>query len=242
MKNIIWQNSISERFKFLLEQFQTDLVDNKNVKQILLSCAQKNIFFYEYTDSSLEWSHFSTWWNGMALRTDRYSNRYIHDLYWVHELYHLAHKKVGFESAELWAKNKCDEEFEASVFSEMSIYSLIPGLRNKTFDFPILVDEINYSSIDDLKQYRRAVIAMENPETKSQKLTKDYYRANLDWCKIFLPVAESIESQVQNNLEDHAAGNIELFIEWLKLNSTDHIPFKQQALQFNELKARNESK
>src|SRR5215471_12323526 len=45
--------------------------------------------FCEITNDRLERAHFSTWWGAIMHRHD-YTNQVISDLYYLHEIYHVA--------------------------------------------------------------------------------------------------------------------------------------------------------
>lgn len=96
-------------------------------------------FFYEPSDQSIEWTHFSTWWGGILLCD--YDNRAIRDLRYLHEIYHAATmpyvRHCDFQTLE--AKNFANER-EASTFTEMAIYLEFPELRQRAFAHPLFVD------------------------------------------------------------------------------------------------------
>ena len=106
--------------------------------KVALGFARIPHFVFDRSDE-VEQAHFSTWWGGILNRS--YGNPYIHDLYLLHEMSHIAYmsfvKGLAFEN---WRKKMTDNELIASVISEIVIYLEIPGLHEKTFKQPIFAD------------------------------------------------------------------------------------------------------
>jgi hypothetical protein len=104
-------------------------------------------FFYEASDESIEWTHFSTWWGGILLCD--YENPNIRDLRYLHEIYHGATMPyvANMNLSTLEAKNFRNER-EASTFTEMAIYLELPDLRPRTFEHPIFVDRFLFPDGD----------------------------------------------------------------------------------------------
>jgi hypothetical protein len=83
--------------------------------------------------------HFGSYFGLLGLR--RYPNKYIQDLYYLHELVHwLSFRYNPLDSAANWMRRLSESEFEASLGSECLSYVYIPGLRAKTFEHEIWVD------------------------------------------------------------------------------------------------------
>lgn len=95
-------------------------------------------FFFKVSDSC-EVPHFSAWWGGIQLR--EYENPAIHDLYYLHELWHAGSMvyMAGLEFSN-FRRKMIDNELTASVISEMIVYYEIPEMRQQTFPHPIFVD------------------------------------------------------------------------------------------------------
>lgn len=230
MKNIIVHESVGERYKFLCGLFKTEILDCKQVKEIVLAVAQMPIFAFEYSDN-IEWTHFSSWWNGLSLRYNRYTNDYINDLYYVHELHHIASKKVGFADFDSWMNNKIAEEFESSVVSEMLVYVWMPWLREKTFKQEILFDQIAYPTEESCRQHRKDVIRLLKVGSEAEIGIQKYVRNNVLWANIWADVAEEIENACAL-LTIHDTNTIKNHITWLESKSTDLVPFKEKAEEF----------
>lgn len=104
-------------------------------------------FFYEASDSRIEWTHFSTWWGGILLCD--YDNPAIRDLRYLHEIYHAATMPYvrGLNVPTFEALNFRNER-EASTYTEIAIYLELPELRPLTFDHAIFADRFVFPSGD----------------------------------------------------------------------------------------------
>jgi hypothetical protein len=97
------------------------------------------VFTHE-TSYELERGHFSTWWNAITLRPD-YSNPYINDLYYLHEIGHASRMPYLYPlEFEAFDEKMQRNELEASVLSEIEVYFQIDGLRENSFPHPIYAD------------------------------------------------------------------------------------------------------
>ena len=100
---------------------------------------QRQRFIGEMTDPRIERAHFSPWWNVLGRRT--YENAAIHDLFYLHEMSHMA--MLVYEDSmswEAWAAKMADNEMLASLESETLVYLALPSLRAKSFDGQIWAD------------------------------------------------------------------------------------------------------
>jgi hypothetical protein len=230
MKNPVFQVTQAERLNYMRSLFKTDLKDYFPVQTLLGNASLVPVIFYEPIDPVRERGNFTTWWNCIPLRVGEYTNDNIHDMYLIHELYHLANKVDGFSTPMNWKFNKLQEEFEAALYSEMDIYRDIPGLRSKTFDFPILADEVAiWGSKAYNRQYRRTVTARGSMNTPAQKLMQQYSAANYAWLDIYITIAPQVE---EHNLALNQTGDFEAHIKWLDSNGKD-IPFEWLLNVFN---------
>ena len=108
------------------------------VANIVRPFATLPCFFFEASDDT-EKAHFSTWWRGMQLR--EYDNDYVHDLYWLHEMFHggdMIYAK-GL-SHDAFKRKMQDNELGASVCSEIEAYFRLPDLREHSFGQEIFAD------------------------------------------------------------------------------------------------------
>lgn len=151
------------------------------VHRIVERFARVPRFFYRASDSTIEWTHFSTWWGGILLVD--YDKAAIRDLRYLHEIYHastMPYLRNGnvptFE-----AKNLRNER-EASTFTEMAIYLELPDLRPLTFDHPIFADRFIYPGGDFASADAVLVERWRSePELVFQELM--YERARVIWAE-----------------------------------------------------------
>jgi hypothetical protein len=84
-------------------------------------------FIGELTEPRIERAHFSPWWNVLGRRT--YDNPAVHDLFYLHEIAHMAMLVYeGTMSWEAWAAKMADNEMLASLESETLVYLAMPSL------------------------------------------------------------------------------------------------------------------
>ena len=109
--------------------------------------AQMPRIFYDASDRTVEWTHFSAWW-GAILRCN-YDNPVIRDLRYLHEIYHAATMPhvANLNTAAMAIRNFQNER-EASTFTEIAIYLELPELRALSFPHPIFADRILYPAGD----------------------------------------------------------------------------------------------
>ena len=230
MKDIIFHSSAKERRAFIRRLFKTELLDVEYVEDVISSAAQRPMIFGEY-NNPMEWGIHYSWWNVLPLRTGAYQNGYIHDLFLLHELLHIANNVRGFNTHASWVNNKLHEEFEASLSSEMTIYDRVDWLREETFPFAILYDEAAVNG-RNRAHYRRQVIVNGSEETEPQKLMQQYQALNKHWCSVWGEVAFDVEAHMSK--VDKGEIPIEAHAEWLKNHMDDDgIPFAEQAWRFN---------
>ncbi len=145
-------------------------------------------------DLSEERFHFTSWMGLVQLR-DEYTNPYISDLYYLHELMHvhsMSHKPCErngkFCPAKFHRRMSVNELFVAT-YTEAQIYNDVQGLREKTFDF-----EIWYDTCDTIKVSKsvRTMVEEAYKEISDQTMM---FNASLilhsDWMQ------EMIEKRVQ---------------------------------------------
>jgi hypothetical protein len=113
--------------------------DGGLVFRIVDRFAQLPRLFYDASDRTVEWTHFSAWW-GAILRCN-YDNPVIRDLRYLHEMYHGATMPhvAGLSTAAM-AQRNFQNEREASTMTEVAIYLELPELRELSFPHPIFAD------------------------------------------------------------------------------------------------------
>lgn len=99
---------------------------------------------YEATDE-IEHAHFTSWMNMLQLRDVKYDNPYVHDVYLLHEIWHMCTMPYMDSTFYAWWNKIVENELEASLVSETIIYLQLKAenrdIRNKTFDKPLFVDK-----------------------------------------------------------------------------------------------------
>lgn len=143
-----------ERKNFFLNLWQTQMFKkaSTNPESLvggLLGRYSMNVrYYYEMQDKELERSAFTSWYNVLSLKD--YDNRYIHDLYLLHELTHICSMpyqvNLGFGE---WQSKMRENEVWASFVSEVLIYFEIPELRQHSFGNKIWVDK--FLSVEQYK-------------------------------------------------------------------------------------------
>ncbi len=144
MKNItiIQPEKIQEKISnlFITKEFKLMIKDEMHQKdsffhEFFHALSNKPIFLYEYSDD-IERNHLTSFFRFLAKR--EYENPYIQDLYYFHELMHMAHydKNQFFKEKDFsqWTQKLSDNELFSSLFSECFIYYIIPEIENKAFD------------------------------------------------------------------------------------------------------------
>lgn len=118
-----------------------------SVKRLIDRFARLPRFFFQASDQSLEWTHFSTWWGGILLCD--YDNPAIRDLRYLHEIHHAATLSyIPNGNVPTFEAKAYRNEREASTATEMAVYLEFPELRPLTFDHPIFVDRFLFPSGD----------------------------------------------------------------------------------------------
>lgn len=101
------------------------------IDKLVQKVSQAPVFFYELSYSK-ERIQLTSFVRCIAFR--QYDNPYIQDLYYFHELVHLASyispENITFEE---WKQNLNENELVASLHSEAFIYLWSPELLDKTF-------------------------------------------------------------------------------------------------------------
>lgn len=244
MKNPIILSNRSETLDYVNSLWKSDYFkENKDAfyrtsPLMELFCANPRIFC-DYTDSSIEHTHFYAWMNIIPHR-DYYSNPVIHDLYLIHEYFHTVYMtyKDNAPGYLEWSEKILNNELLASCFSEVVVYKIMPGLREVSFPFEIWYDSLK-DQLDNMGDMQAKHFILEQrqsayfkPKNEIEKEISLYYLSNLEWLGIWkenYPVLESIvaKSKELPNSEQGA-----YLLEKLSKYSTDGIPFKEEAILF----------
>lgn len=179
------------------------------VQRVVKEFARFPRLFCTLTDSSIERSHFLTWM-GVLPRRSEYENDAISDLYYFHEIAHLATMPYARDLPfERFAQKMADNEMTASLMSEVYVYFAMPELRALTFDFEIWADAYlaqeelhalakdDYSAFEDYFESER-LRAMHSPKEgdKSEALIAKYATLNEQWASTWRENYNEVETRM----------------------------------------------
>ncbi len=143
------------------------------------------------TDDPMPPGHFGTYFGALTRRS--YPNRWVQDLYHLHECVHT--RVTRFQPTATWtewSRKMIQAEFEASIASECTAYLQIPGLREKTFPHEIWVDRFlgkKDLAAEPMLQHIRdeRVRALNAPRFDDflEHQIWNYCRQNIIWCRIW---------------------------------------------------------
>jgi predicted double-glycine peptidase len=145
MKNLRIVVSKQEIHEHMMDLWETESFrDSHRTGGFIYQCVEQFAWlpriFADMTNDQLERAHFSTWW-GVMMNRDDYTNPVIHDLYWLHEMFHAGNMPyIPGIGRQAFDEKMQRNELEASVLSEIQVYFEMPELRAKSFDYPIYAD------------------------------------------------------------------------------------------------------
>jgi hypothetical protein len=206
----------------------------------------------DLTDSRIERAHFSPWWNVLGRRD--YENPAIHDLFYLHEITHMA--MLVYEDAmswEAWAAKMADNEMLASLESETLVYLAMPSLRTKSFGNEIWADRFLAGEADGggmrdaaMRAAHRSFMLMERyrarrlPDDDIEKRIAAFQQENESWAEIWRTSYRVVESamcrfRAMSLTDRHRAS--QWLLEWHDglARAGDGIPFRAEAEQFAEI-------
>lgn len=123
-----------------LSLFKTRLRDSPLVREV---CAAVPRVFI--TDDEPVKGHHSAWFAGVIVNRSYSWNIYIGDLWFLHELRHVALARQGANPNVPWTQwmaRMISDEFEASFLTEVLVYLREPWLREHTFGHEIWADRV----------------------------------------------------------------------------------------------------
>ncbi len=212
-------------------------------------------FFFERSDRRIETPHFSAWWGGIQLREEDYESDAIHDLYYLHEIYHKATMPyaAGLSPAAFAAKMQRNE-LEASVCSEIAIYFDLPGLRDQTFKHPIYADRFlrdlacreawltdRERLIERFRLLRHNVMVSDRNTDPAECWIRQYARQNDAWAGIWSGRYDAVEAAMVELAErSRTKGRgraLKVHMDWLASTADggDNVPFLREASAFSEV-------
>lgn len=256
MKNLTRLIEKDEIHAYVRALWRTDIFRNSHddmgfVGKLVDQFAWLPRLFAQETDDALERAHFSTWWNVIMLRDD-YTNPYIHDLYYLHEMAHAATMPYvpGIGVAAFDDKMQRNE-LEASVLSEIQVYFEMPGLRGCSFDHRIYADrflnkpemrmlwEGNRSvAIETIRAMRKDVMTSKSEHTLD--LTEQWIRRfaeqnvaySMTWRTNYNEVEAAMARLQYNSALLNRASALNDHVAWLDEHSANGIPFLREAELF----------
>lgn len=262
MRDIVLMSDSATAHRFLRDLWRTDRFrrshDDPNgfVNRAVESFARVPAFFFELSDASSELPHFSTWWGGIQLREQHYENAAIHDLYYLHEIYHRGAMPyatgLNFQSFQM---KMTRNELEASVCSEIAVYFALPGLRSLSFPHPIYADRFLADGAchaawaedpdrltEKFRVLRYSVMQTQEPRDDAEFWIRQYAQQNDAWASVWVHRYDEIEAAMVWLESECRAGrrgaSLERHIEWLlsfEVAEGGDIPFPEQARAFSGL-------
>lgn len=206
--------------------------------------------FFKYTWPDVEWPHFTTWMNAIAIR--EYSNPTVSDLYLLHELHHAATLEYDADvEFSAWYQKMTRNEYRASLESEVYVYFHIPGLRAESFPFGIWADRfLGQELTPELRDHIAAerVRAMRDPDPFdfSEQQISSYARQNFRWAAVWRENFKDVEAASANLVQTR---DLEPHVAWLRSRMAtargfradlpNEVPFPAEALTFAAIVAEN---
>jgi len=206
-------------------------------------------FIGELTDPRIERAHFSPWWNILGRRN--YDNDAIHDLFYLHEITHMA--MLVYEetmSWEAWAAKMADNEMLASLESETLVYLAMPSLRAKSFPQQIWADRFLNEQAEGggmrdaaVRAAHRSFMLMERyrarrvPDDDLEQRIATFQQENEAWASIWRDHYRDVERAMctfrRMSLGDRAAAS-QWLLDWHEgeARAGNGIPFRAEAEQF----------
>jgi len=251
MRDIVRLDNANDIRGFTRKLLRTDAFRRSEwMAELIDAFAQRPRLFFRYTWPDIEWSHFTTWMNAIAIRD--YENPTISDLYLVHELTHAAtlEYEAGAEFSG-WYRKMTTNEYRASLESEVFVYFHIPGLRGDSFPFAIWADRfLGRELTEDLRAEVEAerIRAMRDPDPFdfSEQQIAAYARQNFRWANVWRESWREVESACENLV---LSRDLEPHVAWLRSRMATtrsfhadlphEVPFPAEALTFAAIVAEN---
>lgn len=258
MKNLQLFVHPSEISNHVMGLWKTDIFRNSHangefVGKLVDQFAWMPRLFAQESNDHLERAHFSTWWNVIMMR-DNYTNPYIHDLYYLHEIAHAASMpylpnigRMAFD--EKMVRN----ELEASVLSEILVYFEMPGLRECSFDHAIYADDFLFDpgmqklwagnkqvAIETIRTKRRDIMVSRDARnmSKTEKWIRRFAEQNQAYSVTWTRRYNEIEiAMAALQLSDNPIEAGKYYHRWLveeaQQDPIDNIPFREEAELFS---------
>jgi len=240
VKKIITFKSSEECLEHIRSLWATDLFQKSEyIDEISMKVSDTVPVFYDF-DEEFERSHFTPWFGAVAYR--EYENKYIQDLYYFHEYYHIV--TMTYDSDCLWTDwytKMMLNELNASINSEVMIYSKIPGLREKTFTNPIWADRFESPVEERVREERIKIIRDPNPFDFIELQISNYAEQNRDWARIWRRNWKKVEAHMVELAKTPVGERGLHHKRWLIGSSSpwSHVPFEDEAREFYRVFVKN---
>ncbi|HUQ81156.1 MAG TPA: hypothetical protein VM076_08465 [Gemmatimonadaceae bacterium] len=251
---LVTSDEIHDHFRALWRtpEFQQSHAERGYVFAWIERLAEYPRLIGELTEPRIERAHFSPWWNVLGRRT--YENPTIQDLFYLHEIAHMA--MLVYEESmswQAWAAKMADNEMLASLESETLVYLAMPSLREKSFSQEIwadrfLAEEPNGGGMRDaaIRAAHRSFMLMERyrarrrPDDDLERRIATFQQENEAWALIWRDRYAEVERAMRifraMALGDRTAA-IRWLIEWHDslARAGNGIPFRSEAERFAEV-------
>ena len=167
MKNFIHFRSQREQLDFVWDTLIIDRIfyNTPFYRNLVEWVVENRAPFFFHQSKPYEYAHFSQYWQGFLIRDGVYENATVQSMYYLHDFTHnlfYATFKPRNIPIEFWTKILKANEYVSSDETEIMIYYRVPGLRQKTFEYPIMYDKITSwspekPSVEDLVDLRTAM-------------------------------------------------------------------------------------
>lgn len=217
MKDIITTSSPGESYELLRGLWATDLFrKSEYIDGWATKAANRRPLLFTMTHPDIEWSHFTSYFCCLARR--EYDNPVIQDLYYLHELIHVA--EMPHQSPVIdfynWRTEVFRNELLASLHSEAYVYFEIPELREASFGHEIWVDrfltprwrgfyrDARGPAKERIRRERKLVSTNPNPHDPIEQQIAGYFHQNIQWAeiwrKIYPEIAEHMHGYVHGGI------------------------------------------
>lgn len=265
MKNFLILQTPDEVFNYVGNLWRSKLFKESHynedgyIHKIAKKFSQLPRIFFDMHEETMEMVHFSSWFHAIQHRY-HYTNDILHDLYFHHEFFHI--NTMTYNTDWLfsdWKKKMDNNEFWASLESEVLIYFYIPQLREQSFKNELWVDRFlkdNYyeglygkyfDKEDDLSKKLKSRIAyfrdecQFNPRDDIEKQIADYTTSSNEWAKIwskdnaYMNVEKEMVLflQLAKNNPEQAVNHHIKWLTALQDKDSHHIAFGNQAREYS---------
>jgi hypothetical protein len=225
MKNFISLIEPDTIFNYVGNLWRSDIFkqshENPNgyIHKLIKDFSNTPRVFFDMHVESMEMVHFSSWFHAIQHRK-HYTNDVLHDLYYHHEFFHINtmtyHNDFSFME---WQSKMKENEFWASLESEVLIYFYLPELRKVSFKKEIWADQFlnntaYHSLFNKYNKYQNSISneikqkianarqeCETNPITSLDKEIFDYTISSNEWANIWKDNWYNVENHMVSYLQ-----------------------------------------